>query len=418
MFAFATALWPLLAQTPPETPEVKYTVALIAAGGVAGSAIIAGIIAFFAARLNQQKMTILTQQNQLELEKLKGELTDKNQTKLETLRAELNAKAQKELEELRGKIAEQKTEKDARRAYEFEAHKKLYEQCEPLLFQLAELAEGPVARIGSLARTAAISLRSACWARQGDLPRWLAENEYFKLSTLYRLVAPLAILRLFQQRLTLIDLSLDPHIATQYGLLKLSYLVWKDDFQFAQMEPPIDYHPARYETKEQREQNQSAYWRQGIVLGVLDTTIDALLTADPQRPWMTFGAFESAMKDPASATAKAFEDFMNLLDAFHPRNRPILWRILVTQRLIYTKILETRSTGGGVLARLAPNQLSPRRAARSLDWRTPAQSGNEPEVTAEEAVHTPLRIAQEYLRLHLPSVFGDVPATPAVPTEA
>ena len=74
-------------------------------------------------------------------------------------------KHQRELEALKSQLEEQKAEKDARREYEYEARKRLYQQYEPLLFQLVELAENGLNRIYSLART----------ARQGNLS--LAPNE-------------------------------------------------------------------------------------------------------------------------------------------------------------------------------------------------------------------------------------------------
>jgi biopolymer transport protein ExbB/TolQ len=55
------------------------------------------------------------------------------------------ARLTEELEEqklrLASELEEQRAVRDARRDYEYEARKRLYAECEPLLFEAAELAE-------------------------------------------------------------------------------------------------------------------------------------------------------------------------------------------------------------------------------------------------------------------------------------
>lgn len=46
-----------------------------------------------------------------------------------------------DLESLKARLVEEQAEKNARRDYEYEARKRLYQQYEPLLFQLVELSE-------------------------------------------------------------------------------------------------------------------------------------------------------------------------------------------------------------------------------------------------------------------------------------
>jgi uncharacterized protein YxeA len=45
------------------------------------------------------------------------------------------------LKYLENKLAIERAEQDARRDYEYEARKRLYQECEPILFQFAELSE-------------------------------------------------------------------------------------------------------------------------------------------------------------------------------------------------------------------------------------------------------------------------------------
>ena len=160
-------------------------------------------------------------------DRLLAQALRENQTQLEAVRAHLNAQGQQELELLRTQLKDVARNRDAQRDYEYEARKRLYQQCEPLLFQLAEFSESALYRIYSLART----------ARHGNLPSWVDEDDYSLRSTMYFLISPLIILRLIQSQLTFVDLTLDSHIARQYSLLKLLFLTFTDDFTFAHMPP-------------------------------------------------------------------------------------------------------------------------------------------------------------------------------------
>jgi hypothetical protein len=171
-------------------------------------------------------------------------------------------------DEVEAKVRSAKTaqeESAARREYEHDAHKRLYAECEPLLFQLAELSAHAYYGVYSLART----------ARRGDLPNWLSSDSYYLRSTMYKLIAPMVIFRIIQQRLTFVDLSLDLRIAKQYGLLKFLYFTFTDSFDFAKLAPEIEYDPDKDGWEELRKSDQRKYWRQGMYLGALDNSIDA-----------------------------------------------------------------------------------------------------------------------------------------------
>ena len=53
----------------------------------------------------------------------------------------LNRGTSKALARLESELRQKETRADAKLAYEFEARKKLYHECEPLLFQLSDAAE-------------------------------------------------------------------------------------------------------------------------------------------------------------------------------------------------------------------------------------------------------------------------------------
>ncbi len=361
-------LFILAMQQSGDAPEVKYNVGFIAAGASIAAALIAAVITI--------TNSIITTRHQTKLEAFKLKMLETTQSKIETLKAELT---------------EEGKNRDARRDYEYDAHKRLYAECEPLLFQLAELSEHAYFRIFSIART----------ARKGGLPRWLAGDGYYMVSTLYWLACPLVVFRLIQQRLTFVDLTLDLHIANQYRLSKLLYITFTDSFDFAAIDPSIEYRPDDADWKVKREQNEQVYWRQGLYLGILDNLIDALLVVQNKGTirWKSFGEFERDFANRQSATRRYFSGFADILDRFHPQKRPILWRMLWAQKLIYEKIIESQTLAGQ--SRIALPAISPRLPAGSLDWR---QSPDE--ASDEEVLIIPERTAREYLQTRLPDVFG------------
>ena len=135
-------------------------------------------------------------------------------------------KTQEDIEKLKSALAERKSENDARRDYQYEARKRLYQECEPLLFQLSEVSEYAIFRVQSLART----------ARKGNLSssdHWLDGPGYYMASTIYNLLAPVAVFKLLQRRITFVDLTVEPQIRGQYQLAMAIYVSFTDDFVFA-----------------------------------------------------------------------------------------------------------------------------------------------------------------------------------------
>lgn len=247
-----------------------------------------------------------------------------------------NRKNQIDLECLKADLANINAEQDARRDYEYDARKRLYEECEPLLFLMSELAENAQHRIFSLART----------ALQGNLPYWIAQEGYYLRSTIYNLLAPHTIFRIIQRRLTTIDLKVEPIIRSQYELMKLCYLMLTEDFTMANCEPKLEYNPNTKNWREKRRKNQQVYWRQGLPIGRLDNSIECLMNNDNTSRCISFGEFETEILKDESLIRPHFEMVYDLFIGFHPSNRPILWRILIVQAIVYKyliKIHQSRS---------------------------------------------------------------------------
>ncbi|HEX8178849.1 MAG TPA: hypothetical protein VF525_04825 [Pyrinomonadaceae bacterium] len=310
---------------------------------------------------------------------------------------------QVELEAFRSELAEERAERDAVRDYKYEARKRLYQEIEPLNFQLIEAAENALHRIYGLART----------AQAGNLGAggWLAREGYYTLSTMYKLIMPVAIFRLIQQKLTLVDLTVDPNANAQYVLAKALYISFTDDFVFASATPALPYDPNRLDWQERRAEDEQKYWRQGIPLGHLDDAADALLKHDGSGRWLTFGGFQRQYKDRQSEVFEKFDAVNSVLLNFHPRTRPVLWRLLVTQAHLYLALLQFRHAHAAQAAArpFAPLRLIPPADRACFDWR------HRPDEASDQAVLVkPFDVAQHYLHQRVSEFFAREEQTNAI----
>jgi hypothetical protein len=318
----------------------------------------------------------------------------KNDVRLKQIEHELNVK---------------KAEQDARRDYEYEAKKRLYQECEPILFQYAELSDSAVKRIYALARN----------AREGNLGPdryWLASDHYFIRSTIYRLLAPLSAFKLLQRRLTGIDLKLDQSINIQYLLAKNLYYTFSSANELARTAPSIPYDPDQIgvglnnlneeQKKANLKDNPEKFWLQGLKVGALDKLVESLIfnERDSISRVMSFGEFEETYFDGVNekgSNKARFETFITLFSYFHPKARPVLWRILVTQSFLYNAIKNIRNMDKINLSQLTDvtNLFNIEEARINCEWR---QHG---ENVSNTEFEIPFRVAEKYLEQQLRVLF-------------
>jgi len=259
-------------------------------------------------------------------------------------------KNQKDLEVLKDSLSQKAAVRNAKLEYQFEALKRLYQECGPLLFQLSESAERAIGRISRLASTAA----------KGNLEpgrSWL-DRDYFRQSTYYRMIAPLSLGGLLQKSLTNVDLSLDPAIHWQYTLIKQLCGSFADDFDLAGFSDSavtidesnwIDYYPHDDKAQRLRQEDPATFWQQGIPRGILDNARTALMVKDMDGTdrVMDYREFQDAYKDKRDkkGVRAPFERIDYLFEDFHPRTRPILWRVLLAQAHLYQALIASRLAG-------------------------------------------------------------------------
>jgi hypothetical protein len=292
------------------------------------------------------------------------------------------------LERLKDELAGAREEDKARRDYEYEARKRLYAEFQPLLFQLCELCESAYFRIRDLAER----------ARAGELDSWLRDEPY-RLSTLHRLVAPLVIFRLCQRRLTFADLTVEPRIRAQYALAKQLYLSWTGAFALAQAEPSVEYQPYGGAAD-----SEAVSALQHIVIGDLDRLIEAMTVREPDGAvrCISYGEFEDESRKEGSPLLQAVSNVDEVLVDFHPRTRPVLWRVLLTQAHLHKTLVHSLQAGlGGSMDALTPTDALTREERQEFDWRD-ANSGEDD----SKALDEPFAAVRQYLAGRFSGAWG------------
>lgn len=299
-------------------------------------------------------------------------------------------RTQHRMTELTSRLEEQRAERNARRDYEYEAKKRLYTECEPVLFEAMELAETFQRRVRSLARAARKG------GVQPDGSGWLTSNGYYIRSTAYYLLAPAASMKILQRRLTAIDLDVEPRIRFQYRLLKEIFDSYTWDYELAGASPDLSYDPDLPTVQAGR--------RQGLYRGAVDQIADSLIdkSGDTYR-CKSLGEFWKELDEPQSPIGQQSTEIITWITGFHPMRMPILWRVLVSQYLLCGVLLQSRDVPPGVHQVPAQLLISPDEALRQgLDWQP------EGDVVSSAYVHTPVVVGHSYVSKRLSGLVDNV----------
>ncbi len=291
------------------------------------------------------------------------------------------------LEDLKAGLADKNDAAKARRDYEYDARKRLYQELYPLTFQLQEAALSARHRIMNLALA----------AREGYLApgpnNWLTSaNSYYFTSVVHGLIAPLAIYELMSRKLTLLDLSLDDDLRCQHFIARQAYEALRSDYNLSQSPySPIAFGAGKgtYEPPEDRpdappsEADQRWSWRQGLYSGQIGQAVAIMLHIDGSASRvMSFAEFAGALSgldlrtadDPAAAGTVAgnmksvLRPMADLVSGFHPARRPVTWRILMAQAACYRTLALAQSGDLAPQALLHASTLAGVKDPSDFDW--------------------------------------------------
>jgi hypothetical protein len=251
------------------------------------------------------------------------------------LTARMGRTSQLALEELKDQSLHRKADRDAARDYEYEARKRLYRECEPAIFQLVEEARCALTWIEMLARL----------ARSGTLDFVWLKNKENRLATLYRLVTPLAAFKLLRERLTVFDLSLEPRIYLQYSIGRFLLDSFAEDDALARLGTTLPYEP-HGAPPAGCVADPAIYSRQGIDPALLDRLVAAFLEEaklGEQRNIVSYARFRQMAQNKSEPMHDLVLHLDDLLLTMEPSRKPVLWRIIVLQYMLYTALTKTAS---------------------------------------------------------------------------
>jgi hypothetical protein len=240
-----------------------------------------------------------------------------------------------ELAKINAKLASQKSEEDALREYRFDALKRMYNEFEPISFEFNEACDNAIRRILLLARN----------AKEGKIRRFRDDKGFlapdrdnpkhlgrYLNETTYLLLAPMAYFKIFQKRLTSIDLQLDQSINFLFLVSKDLYYTLQADDDLANTEPKLSYDP----NSSKMDDNPAEHSIQGINIITLDKIPEELLYEDDRViPLPVF--LEKFGKELKKASS---DQHTHLVRYYYPSTlsscrQTSFWRILLTQLCLY-----------------------------------------------------------------------------------
>jgi hypothetical protein len=279
------------------------------------------------------------------------------------------AELQRVLAELQSKLSDANNSASARRAYEYEARKRLYADIEPLLFQIYEGLEEAHHRVRSLARS----------DRAGNLGAtgWLSKKGYYLRSTSYKLLVPVAHLRLLQRCMTFVDVALDPQIYLRYRLLKLYVRSFTDDFDLANLTGLV------YDPDDRSNAVPAQRARQGLLVGTIENLAEAMIVSgNGKARACSLAEFEALLN--ATPRNQDVDYGVNLFLGFSPVERPVLACVLTAQACLARLILSTyhgTAAAGALESLLLTEVLEDQEMLDALRW----AQGSERELMAARA---------------------------------
>ena len=247
-------------------------------------------------------------------------------------------KASREMEVLRASLARESAAEQSKREYEYAARKRIYAEAEPLILKLAASCDFAAARIIDLAD----SRRWPELRASRDINTfWMLSNTSEVISLARALLEPLALYTLLSEKVTLVDLTLDQRVSEIYTLARAAYRVHLADYEIATIAPAVRYDPVVSDWRAKRAAEQATYWWQGLTRGRLDPAVELCIHRDAGR-LTTTAEFESRYLElfdsPGDSRSKSLGLFCNPIYNFAPTDRPVFWRMLMCQLLIYRRI--------------------------------------------------------------------------------
>lgn len=252
--------------------------------------------------------------------------------------AAYQADAARDLKRLEVELATAKAVTDARTEYEWGARQKLFEQLEPVIFQTGEVMEAAVTRIRNLAgshRRGRLGAGPESWMDRAD-----GDAGYYLATTAFRVLRPVACFRLMNEKMTRVDLSLEPDLQGIFLLAKLYRDLLTAPFILCRQAPALAYDYVHPEPgKPYQVAEEARHYIQHLYTDQLDAAVDALTDADRDGHTILrrYGGLAALLE---AGQAMPFRSALLLFRRFSPPARPVLWRVLLAMALVGKVMLD------------------------------------------------------------------------------
>jgi hypothetical protein len=221
---------------------------------------------------------------------------------------------------------------------------------------------------------------------------------------------------ILQRRLTTIDLGLDTDVRAKYETLKLIFFSFKNDWNLAEWggeDTALVYDrnktdPGEPDRERLLRDSPQQYAPQGLYRAMIYVVAEAFMSGTRPTPdapaaverCITFGEFQrewdgaesertsfarrslGRLTQPGRSGATmdpVFDSMVELFGGFHPKRKPVLWRLLVAQYLLYGALLSKEPE----LVPLTEEEIG------SFDWRW--------ETSNDEDFRQPLEVAEGFV---------------------
>lgn len=247
------------------------------------------------------------------------------------------------LESWKSELSIRKAETEARINYELEAKKRLYTAVGPLRFQLLLAA-----------RDAAHQVKSQASGKR-DFP--VAVKNYYGISTLYKIIRPLALLELIEEQITYADFSVDKDAIDLLRFKRASYAAFSSG-------PTVQGHPNANWNDEEKH----------IFYNTISRIAHTIIVSSENggKRVMRFHESEDFLSERSSA--KKIDPLPSIYEGFSFKNKPLFGARLVLFGYICSKFVNDYGTANagtrrwGHLILLQEYLLNKPRGVLSLRW--------------------------------------------------
>lgn len=245
---------------------------------------------------------------------------------------------------LQNELDKQKKQFESKTDYEWQARKRIYEDCSPLIFTLVGLSESALFKISDIVNHYGRNELVIPGKRFG------AEGyNFFKSSVFYRLFAPMACFKLLQGKLTAFDLNLNPRINIQYMIAKHLYYSFSTDREYAKKEGRLEEYEKLFDTSDYSK-------REGLWAAEIDTLCESFIVRSKEHEYeprlKRFDEFnmdyrnsydQNKQKPGKNTDHGSISSELKILDGmfskFDIEEKSILWKILVDQSRLYLALV-------------------------------------------------------------------------------